>query len=427
MQFSVVGQSLKQDFSFGNKGKILFSNGRYNEVKDIVAGDNSFYVLIESSTIDSVKDVDVVILKYTAQGKPDLKFGEKGQLTFDFHGMDISRACELKLLPDGKILIAGDGSRRAVPEVNLSCMIRINSNGTVDRSFGKEGTLAVAFDKASYLSALDINNDTSLYIAGNYLLPYGNHTDVFPVVGKLNMKGALDRNFGKTGKIGIDFENGIFSFASTKHTAGGEIKDVLVLDDGKILICGGYLFEFTYEGFIARLMPDGTIDKSFNSTGYIRYNWSPGKFNAFTHLVSYDSKTILFGATSQIDYDSDFYAGFLNLETAVFSTVKMDSRSQHEMLEDISLYNGKVILSGRSVRPENVGLHHRSDFAAIGVINDIKVLNKYEMMTFSLSKENQNGIMKHVVLGDAIITGGFVHTSNVLVKDVIITCFKLNK
>jgi uncharacterized delta-60 repeat protein len=424
---SAFGQSLIQDPSFGNKGKILFANNRYNEVKDIVSSDNSFFVLIESGKIDSIKDLDIVVLKYSAQGKPDMKFGKKGQITFDFFGMDFSRASELKILSDGKILIAGDGARKDVPEVNLSCVIRINSNGSIDRTFGKEGTLAIAFDKASFLSAMDVQNDTSIYIAGNYLLPYGNHTDIFPVVGKLNLNGEPDRNFGKTGKIGIDFENGIFSFARNKHSAGGEIKDLLVLNDGKILICGGYLFQFTYEGFVAQLMPDGTLDKSFNATGYIRYNWTPGKFNEFTQLMLYDSKTVLFGARSQIDYDSDFYFGFLNLETAIFSTVKIDSKSQHETLEDMSLHKGRVILSGRTVRPENVGLHHRSDLAALAVINNIKDLNKYEMTTFSFSKENQHGIMRHTVLGDKIIAGGFVYTSEVLVKDVIITCFKFNK
>lgn len=424
---SSFAQSIKQDHSFAGKGTFRFSNGRYNEVKAVAPSldKNHFFVLIESLKIDSLRDIDIVILKLSANGKPDPSFGNKGQIAIDFYGMDISRPGEINVLEDGKLLIAGDGASFSNKDINLSCLIKILPNGTVDRSFGKEGTLPIAFGETSYVSSCHLNKDNSVYIGGNFLTPYGNHIDVFPSMGKIFLNGKPDTTFGKTGKIWMDFISGIFSLASTKHTAGGEINDIVLLKDGKILICGGYLFSYTYEGFIARLNPDGTMDKTFNTKGYIRYDFTPGKFNTIQKMLLYDENTVIFGANSHTDFDSDFYFGKLNLTNNKVEVSRLDFKGQHDILEDLSINNGEVILSGRSVLPEHVAKHFRGDFSVVGRMKDIKNPTEFEQVIVPLDKENQNGIMAHAVLDKRIVVAGFVHTSSVYVKDVVVGCLKM--
>jgi uncharacterized delta-60 repeat protein len=423
---SLVGQaqSVVPDNSFGKKGNFYFSNGRYNEVKDIaVTADESIFVLVESGLLDSLRNIDIIVFKLSSKGIPDPKFGKEGKVQFDFYGMDISRAAEFTLLADGKILIAGDGAKYDSPQVNLSCLARILPDGSADRTFGNAGTVTLSFGKTSYLTSFYISGDHSVFVAGSYLQPVGRHTDIFPITGKINKNGDSDTSFKRSGKIWIDFNFEIFSFASIKHTAGGEIMDILVQDDGKILICGGFIFSYSYEGFIARLLPDGRLDRSFNSRGYIRHDFTPGKFNLIKKMLLYDDNTLIFGASSQTDFDSDFYFGTLNLNDYSLSVTNIDFKNQHEIFEDISLDDKEVILTGRSILPENAPLRHRSDFAAIVRIPDIKKPKNYESFIFPLSKTNQNGSMAHAVTKDKIVIGGFQHTSIVFVKDVIISRF----
>jgi uncharacterized delta-60 repeat protein len=418
------GQSVVPDNSFGSKGKFYFSNGRYNEVKDIMTGpDESIFVLVESGLLDSLRDMDIVVLKLSSKGIPDPKFGKEGKIQFDFQGMDMSRAGEFTLLPDGKILIAGDGSKNNSPQVNLSCLCRLLPDGSADPAFGNDGTVTLSFGKASYLTSFHISGDQSVFVGGSYLQPVGRHTDIFPITGKMNKHGDPDTSFGRSGKIWIDLNFEIFSFAGIKHTAGGEIMDILVQDDGKILICGGFIFSYSYEGFIARLLPDGRLDRSFNSKGYVRHDFTPGKFNLIRKMILYDANTLIFGASSQTDFDSDFYFGTLDLKDYSLSVTNIDFKNQHEIFEDISLNEQEVILTGRSILPENAPLRHRSDFAAIVRIPDIKKPKNYESLIFPLSKTNQNGSMAHAVTKDRIVIGGFQHTSNVFVKDVIVSRF----
>jgi uncharacterized delta-60 repeat protein len=421
-----MSQSMKQDLSFGNKGIIIFSNGRYNEVKEVVPAiaNTHVFVLIESATVDGNRDCDIVIIKLSLEGKLDATFGDDGIVKLDFFGMDISRPAKIQVLKDGKLLIAGDGCNSTVPDKNLSCLIKLLPNGSIDKSFGMEGTLPVQFGSASYVSALHLNKDSSVFIAGNYLMPFGNHIDVFPSMGKIQPNGKIDTTFGKTGKVWMDFYQGVFSLVSTKHTAGGEINDVLVLPNGKILICGGFLFSYTYEGFIARLNADGTLDKSFNNKGYLKYDFTPGKFNVIKKMILLDEHTVLIGANSQTDYDSDFYFGIFTLGDSKLVVSRIDFKGQHDILEDISLDKGEVIMSGRSILPEHVEKRFRSDYCVLAKIKDPKNPKDNDQIVFSLDKENQNGIMAHAVLNKKIIVAGFVHTSNVYVKDVVVSCFK---
>ncbi len=424
LPFAGTSQSVALDPSFAKKGSFYFSNGRYNEVKDVaLTPDESLLVLIESGLMDSTRDMDVVVLKLTSKGIPDPNFGKNGKAQFDFHGMDISRAGEFKLLADGKILIAGDGCSKKYPGINLSCLAKILPNGSIDSSFGRNGTAPLRFDEVSYLSSLCVDETRSMYVAGSYVQPVGNHSDVFPIVGKVTNEGKPDSSFGKSGKIWIDFNFEIFSFTGIKHTAGGEISDILVQEDGKILVCGGFIFAYAYEGFVARFLPNGTLDKSFNKKGYLRYDFTPGKLNQVKKMILYDANTLVFGASSQTDFDSDLYFGVLNLTTAALSVTNIDFKSQHELFEDISVDQHEIVLTGRSISPENAPLRQQSNFVAIARIPDIKTPSQYESLIFPLSKVYQNGCMSHAVAKDKIVTAGFQHTADLFVKDVVISRF----
>ena len=80
-------------------------------------------------------------------------------------------------------------------------------------------------------------------------------------VGEFNMVGDYKRNFivkyKSDGRIDPDFES--------VEGANGIIHDVVIQPDGKIIIAGDFTrINFVERNRIARLNPNGTVDRSFN-------------------------------------------------------------------------------------------------------------------------------------------------------------------
>jgi len=146
---------------------------------------------------------------------------------------------DLALLPNGKILIAGgftfyNGS--PAPRV-----ARLNANGSLDPTF-LPGT-----GPNSSVNALTVQADGRILIAGNFTSVNGAPRGR---VARLHVDGTLDAGFA----------------ASTG--ANNYVKAITVVSGDKVFITG---FFSSYNGVprarIARLLPDGTLDSSFDPAG----------------------------------------------------------------------------------------------------------------------------------------------------------------
>ena len=98
-------------------------------------------------------------------GSFDENFGNNGKIITSYSSNN-DVAYSVKVLPDGKFLIAGytDG---AITGRDFLC-IRYHSNGVIDSSFGKDGIVAkdiqLGSDDVAY--SLDIQMDGKLVLAG---------------------------------------------------------------------------------------------------------------------------------------------------------------------------------------------------------------------------------------------------------------------
>ncbi|HRD51376.1 MAG TPA: delta-60 repeat domain-containing protein, partial [Flavobacteriales bacterium] len=84
-----------------------------------------------------------------------------------------------------------------------------------------------------------------------YLVAFG------PIAAIAQQSGSLDITFGNTGIASIDF--------ATNHDDRGQC--VLVQPDGRILMAGGSHQGNGVRFAIARLMPNGTLDNTFGTSG----------------------------------------------------------------------------------------------------------------------------------------------------------------
>jgi uncharacterized delta-60 repeat protein len=135
---------------------------------------------------------NVALARYNPDGSLDTTFGTGGKVVTDFgQGLE-SYALEVVIQPDGKLVIAGESSYAFLAA-------RYNSNGTLDTTFGNGGHTLVNFS-----FNWDHGRDVVLQPDGRIILvgiaevnsPY----DSFAVA-RLNSDGSLDQSFGNGGKV----------------------------------------------------------------------------------------------------------------------------------------------------------------------------------------------------------------------------------
>lgn len=145
----------------------------------------------------------------------------------------------LKILPDGKILVAGDF--RLFNGVVVNNLVRLNSDGSLDSSFNTS-----VFTGS--LNCVQVEGSTGkIYIAGT---PSGSFNGIL----RLEANGQQDTTFAITGQ---GFNSGVV--------------DLAILNDGKVIAVGGFTALINYDtGFqhvyrIARLNLNGSLDTSFTA------------------------------------------------------------------------------------------------------------------------------------------------------------------
>lgn len=226
--------------------------------------------------ITGVSNDQFVVVRLDSNGTLDSTFGAGGivQFTFGF-GID-SNAIQLQ--KDGKIVIGGDSySGRALN------IVRFEKNGKFDPTFptppfdiNGPGKVLIKFDLNAFGRGLAIQNDGKILICGNI-------SGFFSVL-RLQSNGALDLNFGPFGLGYVTIVGGSFASANS----------IFVQPDQKIVIGGQADYKFA----LVRLNTDGSLDKTFNGSGIVQTSIgqnSPNTGITSIALQPWDNKIVVAG------------------------------------------------------------------------------------------------------------------------------------
>lgn len=199
---------------------------------------------------------NVALVRLGSDGKPDSTFSGDGIVTASYTSRD--RIYAIGVLPDGKIVAAGNAKYGGGPSYFLLC--RFLPDGNPDPDFGGTGTGAVVIPIGTVYdvcSSMAIQSDGKIILAGSTVKSNG-----WPDVALLrfNPDGTLDGTFGTGGKVTTPFGS----------TADVGLKTVLQ-PDGKILV-SGYSYNTLKKSELAvfRYLPNGLLDTQFGRTGKIR-------------------------------------------------------------------------------------------------------------------------------------------------------------
>jgi uncharacterized delta-60 repeat protein len=218
---------------------------------------------------------------YNADGTPDMDFGSGGQVT-DVFGTSRNSVAAMGLQSDGKIVVVG-----WVLDQNLKssfAIVRYNSDGSLDTSFGNRGTVVTSVDQGDDLpTSVAIQSDGKIVIGGaaGESLPWnwnpndpGFHPDFLtaprssPVLLRYNPDGSLDSSFNGTGIDEFTYDGyPSLGYASPYLPSplplndGDSITQVQVQADGKIIVAAG--------PDISRINADGSLDTTFGQDGVV--------------------------------------------------------------------------------------------------------------------------------------------------------------
>ena len=272
---------------------------------------------------------------------------------------------------------------------NDFALVRFNSDGTLDISFGTGGKVTTDFGLStqgfSYAQAnsIALQQDGKIVLAGTALL---NSVRNFALV-RYNSNGTLDTGFSTGGKVTTPFStpNPSFDNASAESVA--------VQPDGKIVAAGLAAFDIA----LARYNSNGTLDTSFGTGGEVTTSISPSYDQAFSVAVQQDGKIVVAGRTVTLS-DGNFHSalarynsdGMLDTTFGTGGSVTNIFAAANEAVSSIA-----VQLDGKLVAAGGANFTGNSDFA---------------LARFTLAV---NPSLASLLLNPTTVTGGGTSTATV--------------
>jgi len=247
-----------------------------------------------------------------------VKFSTGGIIDDTFNNQDMYVMAEsMAIQPDNKIIITGN---IGLASESMADVIRLNSDGTTDNTF-----ITYANENTNTLDVMvsALQPDGKIIIAGSFLSYNGNNRNY---IARLNADGILDTAFSIGNGTGADntilasvgqpdgkmLIGGVFTHYNGENAskiarltadglldpsfytgsgANGDVKQILVQPDGKIIIAGMFT---TYNGMVAntlaRLNTDGSLDTTFYpGTGFT------SSFDILSIALQADGKLLVAG------------------------------------------------------------------------------------------------------------------------------------
>lgn len=224
----------------------------------------------------------------------DPTFNVNGKYHLDYGFQDNLQTVAVQA--DGKIIAAGTALNTSFAGRLL--VTRINTNGTIDSSFGTQGSVLIQDYNESYAFDCFVKSDGKIVVIGSFA---DNQYEFSMLAIRLNSDGSLDNNFGTNGKAEIDASEFMDDFAYS----------AVELADHSIILAGTAQDSlFKNIPTIVKINENGSIITSFGNNGFatISVEETDNKLNSV--LVQADGKIIVSGhygrpvsTTGQVNLD----------------------------------------------------------------------------------------------------------------------------
>lgn len=204
------------------------------------------------------------LLRLNSDGSLDSSFGDQGTALLDFGDDDLDIA-DVKRLPDGALLIAGAMNVYGTPDNVIhgtALLARMHADGTPDLSFGNGGRAVLQLGGPyEAVSSILLQSDGRIVVFGST----NRSGKAERILARFTQNGAPDASFGDVASSNI----------SSIDAAGFEasLTSILQQSDGRFLVCGdarlGGAIENSIKILAMRFLANGTLDLTFGSNGMV--------------------------------------------------------------------------------------------------------------------------------------------------------------
>nr|WP_246282538.1 T9SS type A sorting domain-containing protein [Flavobacterium agri] len=227
----------RTDLAFGQNGTSIL----YDYASDVSATSKALLGLQSDGKIVVAIENNGALLvnRLTASGIPDPSFGNQGAMELALDGKTLK---DMRVSSDDEVLVLL--SSPATSTEPVSTLIRINTDASLDTTFGTNGQLAVGVGTTGTLGEGIFVTTDAIWVCGQSI----NGTTKDSFVLKYLSNGTPDITFQANGlKV---FNIGGNDFAST----------IAVTSNSKVYVAGSYITNGKQRFYINEILSDGTLD-----------------------------------------------------------------------------------------------------------------------------------------------------------------------
>ncbi|HEY7478019.1 MAG TPA: hypothetical protein VIB62_07260 [Actinomycetota bacterium] len=225
-------------------------------------------------------EVDVVVARFLPDGTLDPAFGGgDGRVRLDLGGAD--HVFDAALVPGAGIVLAGV---RTTADADVAFVLRLGDRGRPLASFADDGLRTISFAKRYQVANAIAVTDTGRFVVGGWVSNGGTSRSAFA---RLLPDGSLDAAFSRDGRATVNLSEG-----------AEQIRDLTVLDNGRILGAGSAEGGANDLFALVRLLPNGRLDPRFGAEeGFTLTNVGRGADSAAAIAVRSDGRIVLAGSS----------------------------------------------------------------------------------------------------------------------------------
>ncbi|MEM7454635.1 MAG: LamG-like jellyroll fold domain-containing protein, partial [Planctomycetota bacterium] len=304
-------------------------------VQEIVQQDDGKFVSIGSSSDG------VTLTRFNTDGTIDSSFGTGGRATATV-GTGTASVYGGAIQADGKFIVVGGVD-------NESFVARFDANGVLDTTFDTDGifTVDMSASTSEYLRDVVIQPDGRIVAVGYANISAG---DEQMTIVRLDTDGSLDTTFDTTGFSLLDVGPG-----------DDRLNSVAIDSFGRIVAVGqSENLSGNHDVAVLRFHADGSLDTTFDTDGIATFDISSGDADAGSAVAIDGSGRIVIGGTSRFA-DVDSLAMRLlsdgSLDTSFNGTGfhVISAGVPHEGITDLALQpDGRIVMVGSAYTPADI-------------------------------------------------------------------------
>ena len=248
------------DGTFGVQGYVTYEMGAYYGIRELLPLPDGRFMGYASGSVN-FSDYYAIVARFHADGQLDTTYGTGGMVWYQY--MNESTGTQSAVLQsDGKVVMVCDVN--ALSTWGPHSVIRLDTNGLVDSSFGVNGVHVFTPNEfESSVVGLAVQSDDKVLVVGNVVGSGAYDQGIF----RLHVDGGIDSSFGVNGLYTLPYPSSAIEMP----------EGIYVMPDDRIVTCGESMNTSSFmTPYVSRILPNGAADPAFGGSGIVL----PGLFPA---------------------------------------------------------------------------------------------------------------------------------------------------